>query len=507
MIGNEVLQATLEALKAAQAAPNQDLAKASTFPNPSGPTTGLNFYDLELGAKLLYPVLTPLRNEIPRVSGKGGTQANWRAITAINTTNMRAGVSSGNRGGQIAITTADYTAAYKGFGLEDNVDFEADYAAMGFDDAKALAAKVLLESVMLMEEMTILGGSNSVAIGVTPTPTASSSTTGGTLAASATWSIICVALGFFGNAFSTVAGGVVGQVTRTNVDGSSDVFGGGSAQKSAASAPVTTSGATSSIVASVSTTPATLGAVGYAWFWGATAGTERLGAITSTNSVLITAAAPGGGQLASAIVNGGADNSTCALDFDGLITQAVKAGSNAYVAVMPTGTAGIGTPLTADGAGGVVELDTALKSLWDNYRLSPDVILVNSQEQKNISAKVLQGGTTAAQRFVFTVDQSKIGGGSLVTSYRNKYSLAGAKEIPIELHPNIPPGTILILTKKLPYPLSNVRNVMQIKARKEYYQIEWPLVSRKYQYGVYYDEVLQHYFPPSMGVITNIANG
>lgn len=502
-LNDNVLQATLEALKAAQSLPNSELAKASTFPQPANATTGINFYDLELGAKLLYPVLTPLRNEIPRVSGKGGTQANWRAITAINTTNMRAGVSSGNRGGQIVIATADYTAAYKGFGLEDNVDFEADYAAMGFDDAKALAAKVLLEAVMLMEELTILGGCNSVPIGTTPTPSVGTSVSGGTLAAQ-TWSIICVALGFMGMAFSTVAGGVTGQVTRTNVDASTDTFGGGAAIQSAAASQVTT-GAASTITASVALTSAPKGAVGYAWYWGL-AGAEKLGAITNINSVLITAAATGT-QLASAISGPATDSSTCSLDFDGLFTQAFKSGSNAYIAIQPSGTAGTGTPLTADGEGGIVEIDTALKSLWDNYRLSPDEILVSSQEQKNISAKILSGTSVAAQRFVFTVDQSQIGGGVMVVSYRNKYSLAGAKEIPIKLHPNMPPGTVLILTKTLPYPLSNVRNVIQIKARKEYYQIEWPLVSRKYQYGVYYDEVLQHYFPPSMAVITNIANG
>ena len=47
----------------------------STFAQSSSATSGLTFYDLELGAKFLYPVLTPLRNMIPRVSGKGGIQA------------------------------------------------------------------------------------------------------------------------------------------------------------------------------------------------------------------------------------------------------------------------------------------------------------------------------------------------------------------------------------------------------------------------------------------------
>lgn len=55
----------------------EQLAK-STFAQSGSATTGLTFYDLEAGAKFLYPVLTPLRNEIPRVSGRGGIQANWK---------------------------------------------------------------------------------------------------------------------------------------------------------------------------------------------------------------------------------------------------------------------------------------------------------------------------------------------------------------------------------------------------------------------------------------------
>ncbi len=59
----------------------------------------------------------------------------------------------------------------------------------------------------------------------------------------------------------------------------------------------------------------------------------------------------------------------------------------------------------------------------------------------------------------------------------------------------------------LPYPLSNVPQVLRVLCRRDYYQIDWPLISRKYQYGIYADEVLQNYFPPSFGKITNIGNG
>jgi hypothetical protein len=48
--------------------PGDPLVK-STFSQSGSPTSGLTYYDLETGAKFVYPLLTPLRNEIPRVSG------------------------------------------------------------------------------------------------------------------------------------------------------------------------------------------------------------------------------------------------------------------------------------------------------------------------------------------------------------------------------------------------------------------------------------------------------
>lgn len=111
-------QESLATIKAAQQKPFADPRFASleksSFTESASATSGLTFYDLEAGAKLIYPVLTPLRNMIPRVSGKGGIQANWRAITAINSSGLRIGVSAANRGGVMAVATQDYSAAYKG---------------------------------------------------------------------------------------------------------------------------------------------------------------------------------------------------------------------------------------------------------------------------------------------------------------------------------------------------------------------------------------------------------
>ena len=291
-----------------------------------------------------------------------------------------------------------------------------------------------------------------------------------------------------------------GKSTRTNADLSSDTFGGGVAKRSA-NATVATTGATGSITASV--TPVA-GALGYAWFWGA-AGAEVLGAITTINSVVITAERQREPKppLRSAPMTTPRMRSP---SMGSSIRRSIP-GSGSYVSAMASGSAGIGTPLTSDSAGGIVEIDVALKSMWDNYRLSPDTMWVNSQEALNISRKILSGSQTAAQRFVFESSQDLVGGGIMVRTYLNRFSMQGGSVVDIKVHPNMPAGTILMTTKTLPYPLAGVGNVVQIRTRQDYYQIEWPLRTRKYEYGVYADEVLQNYFPPSLALITNIGNG
>jgi hypothetical protein len=178
----------------------------------------------------------------------------------------------------MAVQTKDYTANYKGIGVETSVDFEARYAGQGFDDIRAVGAKTGLEALMLGEEAMILGGCSSTTLGTTPTPTLTALTTGGTLAAQ-TWSVICAAMTLDGLMNGSIAGGVQGSITRSNGDLTSDTFGGG-VGKISAGATVATTGATGSINASV--TPV-VGALGYAWFWGA-AGSEKLGTITTINS-------------------------------------------------------------------------------------------------------------------------------------------------------------------------------------------------------------------------------
>lgn len=470
--------------------------------------TGLVWYDLEPYAKLLFPVITPLRNEIPRVKGDGGPATHWISVTGININNISIGLGEGHRGGIVTTSVTQNLATYKSFGLDDNVSFEADLAAVNFDDVKQLAVDNLLRATMIGEEKCILGGNNSNALTTTPQPTVADVTTGGTLLASTTYSVICVALAFDGYMNSSVTAGIPTSVTRTNSDGTTDSYGGGSAQKSTAQTRGTAADASNTHCLSCSVTPVP-GAVAYAWYWGLS-GAEVLGAITTINSVLVTANATGT-QTAASLPS--ADNSTNALLFDGLISIIAKSGSGAYVSAQATGTAGTGTPLTSDGAGGIVEIDTAFKSFWDNYRLSPQVMLVNSQELMNITKKTIAGGTAPLFRLLLDAgdvrnpSQLQATAGTVVGQYLNKFTMAGGQLVQVLLHPNVPPGMILFYSRQLPYPLSNVKNLLQMKMRRDYFQIEWPVVRPAYEFSVWANGVLQCYFPPAFGMIYNIANG
>ena len=461
--------------------------------------TSLNAFDLRGPALQLYPVLTPLRNRLPReVSDRGDLATRWKAVTAVNSTNIDMGVSPGKRSGEIQITEQDFVASYAGIGLESSIDWEAIWAGGKEFDNKATVVQSLLRAVMIGEESLLLNGNASVSLGtagVPPTPVLTGPTSGGSITVQAGNIVFVVALTARGLLNATIAGGVPTTVTRPNIDGSTTNFGGGSSKASAASNAITTTAGNQTITAKVAAVP---GAAGYAWYLGTSAANAVLAAITTTNTVTLSANGAGTQTAASMTT----DNSTNSLVFDGFLTQAAKPGSGAFFQSLD------GSFLTSDGANGIVEIDVALQSFWDNKRLSPNEIWVNSQEARNINKKIVTAG--GAPLFRFTVpngpngDAPAIMGGTSVAKYWNKFT---QQFLDLIIHPNLTPGTIFFKTNEIPYPLSGVGEVNFVRCRRDYYQIEWPFVSRQYVYGVYADEVLVCRAPFSLGVITNVGNG
>ena len=489
--------------KAVSAPDNGILAKTGVTQ-----ATGLVAYNLQAPAKNLFPVLTPIRNKLPRKPGNAGTGANWKRVTAINTNSLRGFVPEGSRNGVMAIATDDKSVPFKTIGMEDAITYEAERAAQGFEDIRATQAQRLLWATMLEEEFAILGSNLSVALGTPTAPTVvAADADSGTIGAQAGgYDCAVVALTHAGYLASSLAGGVVQQVSVTPADGGAAfTYGGGSSALSAITTSAATSGGASTLKLS---TPVVAGAVAYAWYVGVHSAAMKLQAITTINSVKLTAVTTTH-QASSAIT---ADYSLNLLGYDGILSSAWASGSNAYIYNMATGTAGTGTGLTADNAGGISEIDAMLESMWTNYKLGPTTLYVNAQEAVNITKKLLKAPSNVGSGGVVVPLMGVAAGGdftagAMVSKYLNKYAMGGnSKFIPIEIHPWLPAGTMAAVTEQLPYPINNVPNVMEMLMRQDYYQIEWPQRTRKYETGVYADGAFAHYFPPSLGIITNIAN-
>ena len=491
----QTTQETLELMKGS-------LAKNVTI------ASGLSNYDLQAPAKNLFPIITPLRNSLPRVQRQNpGDAARWRTVASITGSGFDAmgWVPEGQRTASMSYTATPMVAPYVTLGEEDTVTFEAEAAAQGFEDVNSTATLRLLQKTMRKEETALLGGNTSVALGTPATPALSASGSGATLP-SATYSVVVVGLSFEGYRNSSLAAGVATNKVITGNDGNTYSINGGSSNRSVNATQAVTLGQTLSASVAILN-----GAVSYAWFVGP-AGAETLQAITSLNSATFSAPLTAGQQLASSVTSDNSRNPTLA--FDGLLTVGFNPANGAYVQSLATGTAGVGNFLTSSGRGSVVEIDNMLLQMWNNYRISPTVLYVNAQEQKNITNKCLTSASGPLLRYNVAADGGNggpygVSASGVVRWYYNPFSVDGGFDIPVKVHPDLPPGTILAFCERLPvwYQSNQVPNVAEVLTRRDYYRVDWPLRTRRREYGVYTEQVLAVYAPFGVGIITNIGNG
>lgn len=485
-------------------AAGSQLSKAVTV------ATGLTWYDLQAPSKLFLPVVTPLRNAIPRVRrGTPGDAAHWKVLQLTPDVAFGSGydamgwVPEGQRSGAMSYTSTNASATYVTIGEEDNLTLQAEAAAIGLEDENAEVTLRLLQKVMLKEEMAILGGNRSMSLG-TPGTIATSASGSGSSLTSTTYYASVVALtveGYYNNQ-GWKTNGILQSKTITGMDGNTYVLNGGSSNKSAEQSQSVTAG--QNLLLSV---PAVTGAVAYAWYAGTSSGATTLQAVTTINSVSISAIA-GGRQSITAITGDFSKNANLA--FDGLLPTAQNS-SSAYINVMATGTAGTGTTLTASGRGTVVEIDNMLQTMWNTYQITPTVIYVNAQEMKNIINKCLSSASGPLLRRNQEVDAGayNITAGGGIDYYFNPFHAAGGAKIPIKLHPRVPPGTLICWAEQLPpwYVRNDVPNVAEMLINFDYRRIDWPVTTLRRDYGIYAYEVLAVYAPFAMGIITNIADG
>lgn len=483
--------------------PGLDVSKAI------GVTTALALtgYDLSGPAQTLVPLITPLRNRFPRRPGNVGSAAFHKVqITGINTAQIKGSVAFGARNTGITYTTVPKSWSYKSIGMDDLVQFEAFWQGQGFEDLRARSAMTTLWSTMIQEEALLLGANSSLTLTqgtVTLDVSAGTGVTDGTGVR-----VYVIPLTLHGYKFRGVnTSGVAIGIFYNKYKGASAHADSGAISNKQVKA----------------TWAAVPGAVAYAVFTGQQGvGPYYLQAVVTTNEWDSgTAALSVSGQytLATSLAAGtpyltgifseitDADQSTDSNDFDGLMTQIETSGSGSYILDMDN------VALTADNAGGVSQLDTMFKWFWDNRKVGPTALVMNAQEALNITNKITGGtGSVVGQRVMLQQgDQKELVGGFFVKGYTNKFTSSlttpGAPDVvPFMIHPDMPPGRIVCLTERLPFPKNDIENPIEVRTLQEYADFEWALTQRQYEHGVYCHQTLVCYFTAGLGVIRNIKN-
>ena len=484
--------------------------------NKAGITTqtGLTAINLEPTAKLLTPIFSPFRSSTPRkppVNVGGGLQPQWRTITSFNSAQVQPYVNQGQRGTLLNYTVNNASAPYVTLGLENNATFEAESAGVGYEDIDNVATLGLVNELFKQEEKVMIGGNGTTGflLGQPGTILLTDEASGGTIGTAAL-TVGVVALTLDGYTLTSTNSAVPQVVSNPNAGpyGGTTTYNGG-ASPAAATQTITPGGTGHSVVATV---PAVAGAVAYAWFMG-TGGAAWFAGISTINSFNFTAVPANTGQVYSTLSTV-TDYSRNALAFNGILSTTATGG---YTITQPTGTVGVGgagTGLTAASSGGgvgIVEFENLLKYMWNTYNTSIGEIHCNAQELNNIANKILQtgAGVNSIMKFNYSreeISNGQIVGGAVVGMYLNKYTMNGPALIPIKLHPYVPAGTIIFRPTHIPYQITNVGNIMEMDTRHEYYELQWPLVARQREWGVYVEEVLKIYVPFAFAQITNIAN-
>lgn len=492
-----------------------DLLAKGGIVAPSGndPMQGLQGVNLDPGITNYYPIDTPLLAMTPKKVDGFASLNYWKQFTKLNIKRKQIGVPEGERGEASYAVEQTFSGKYGNISQDGFVTYEAQMAATNFLELVADNQSKNVLALKVQEERVLYAGNATVGLSKPVAPVLSSSATGGSLTGSLSVIVVALTHKAYSNVYDPAQGkvGVTKDLTQlapiyTFTPRFSDTVYTVNMGTSVASdnTSITLTGSTASISASVKTID---GAAGYAWFIGVK-GSESLIDVTYLNSIVITDL-PNTTVIANSnYVNVPAnlfvnDNSKDVFVFDGIIPQITKAGSGATIKALDTGVAGVGTTLTADGSGGILEIEEFLSTMYRNTRLVPDTMVLSHKVYAKIKQIIGANGGNPLIRYEFEASK----GNQLVAGFQviGYTSTNTGKIIKMIQHVDATEGSILFITSQVNYPVSNNGNTFELSARKDYYSLTYGLTSRKYEFGIYIDEMLKIYFPPAFGYMYNIA--
>ncbi len=478
-----------------------DMLKAAT----SGINTTTGIYGVDLQPLVsLVPVSTPFRNATPRVKASQGAQyAYWRSLLNVNNQQANAAIKFDYAGPLTLIQEQDVYASFAPLAQGGTVTWDSQAQSMGYADVLAINTVQTLNQLMISEDINLLMGQNFPLPSISAA-TLATATTGGSIGATLP-------------VYVTVA-------ARSGVN----YYYGGSGI-AAASANVTTgSGSTNSVTASVT---AVKGAFAYDWFVGSTATDMVYYTTTTVNSVTITSIPTVAQPLPSLPLLSNVSPSTPPTVDSSYATNWMNGLAASILGDFGTGalpfltTPGTGTSQGAYWASNngsafhvsgtaVLELDELNQAIYNKWQISPTRYLMGSQSVNDLSNAFLDTPQAVAFLSPSANDgRNAITMGGTVTRYLNKTT--GGTPIQIELHPHIPPGTVIAVTDTIPFPGANIDTPLSVETQLDYARFDYGAnrVTNTANGGPRFDfevraiETFRNKAAATMGIIQNIGAG
>ena len=446
---------------------------------------GFTPFDLQDSIEFLVPVMTPLRNSIPRRKAQGQA-VQIRQITGYSNSRT-GGVPNLNTFFNSATNTSTYngitlnrpnTISYSADalvvpfvenGISDSVEYQAQFAAQGFTDLRQLSNTAAIYSHMLGEENNILNSTSAVlpVAGVTAT-----TANGGT-------------------ATGLPAGTYTPLVTISSAFGESEALTGES----------TTVEAGESVTVALNSVP--VGAVALNVYV-TVSGIHYVGRTTSTASgsfPVLFAVTP---TLPSTSADNG---SSPAYQFGG-----TALGTTGYTGMISTLLGNGSTPAAAgyvkavNGPLGTAapfgEINTMLVEMWETNRAQPGTLYTSGRIQAALLAEIQQQGSATSYRANYMTGDDGIIVGGAVTGIT---SPVGGPALNIVAHPFIPEGVVIAHSTTLPSPVSGVPGTATIDNVVDLTTIEWPQIGMSYDLSTYQYGSFVFHTPGFDGILTGIT--
>jgi hypothetical protein len=460
------LRKALEAYKSDAA---KLLTKDWQVDSPAGqsmPTLGLQQYNLFPTALTLYPVLTPLRNILTRLQGRG-RQSEFKAILRVGggpAGDDLASVfgSEGNSGAKIDPTIEDIVAVYRSLKQAAAVSFEQQWEGQGYIDTKSAAAVNLLRQFMINEERAILFAGNSSsalttqfaggAAGVATSPTVTVAGSAGSIANNGSVSVAIVAVTGMG---PSIVSAVVD--TAGTDGGSGDAY----------------------TVSFPQTDRDTLGLP--ILYWEVYALQDAVDETpTAASALKFQGTSNGADFLIKSIANGAllgttrnADASASRKAYNGLYTQLYgsAAGGNHGLGFAGAHIKHAMDVLSVTGSG-----DNSLESLeaqmWNEAFTDPRWALMNEAESRAVSRATLGQGTP----YFINVPEDKLSAATAGFRVSRLTNVVTGSEIEVKVHPYFKQGSIILGSDVKPqwYVPETIPATIAIDAVQDYTEVDYP---------------------------------